>query len=100
MLQAIGSRELRTRFAEFLEWAEEGDEIVVLVHGRPAAVLRPVRPEDDGALVRSRLVRNDWHRALSSVRAGALVLTRYSRAVAVLEAPPEGLDVKSLKEAS
>jgi prevent-host-death family protein len=100
MLQLIGSRELRSRFAEYLECAEEGDEFVILVHGRPAAVLRPVRPDDNGTLVRSRQVRNDLHTAISRVRVGAMVMTRYSRVVAVLEAPPAGLNVKALKEAS
>lgn len=94
MLQVIGSRELRSRFAEYLEWAEEGDEVVVLVHGRPAAMLRAVRTDDDGALVRSRVVRDELHLAISRARVSSLVVTRYSRAVAVLEAPPEGLEIK------
>jgi len=50
---------LRPRFGEYLERARDGDEVVVLVHGQPAALLRPVRSNDAGALVPSRLVRDE-----------------------------------------
>jgi prevent-host-death family protein len=100
MLQVIGARELRERFAECLEWVEEGDELVVLVHGRPAARLRAVQPDDDGALVRSRFVRDELHEAIARARVSSLVVTRYNRIVAVLEAAPKSLDGERKEKAS
>jgi prevent-host-death family protein len=40
-MHVIGSRQLRPRLSEYLDRANDGDEVVVLVHGQPAALLRP-----------------------------------------------------------
>jgi prevent-host-death family protein len=58
-MHVVGSRELRPRLGEYLERAKDGDEVIVLVHGQPAALLRPVRPDAAGALVPSRFVRDE-----------------------------------------
>ena len=92
MTHVVGSRELRPRFSEYLARAREGDEVVVLVHGQPAALLRPVRPDDSGALVPSRFVRDELHKAIRKTRATSLVVTWHGRMFAVLEAPPEGFE--------
>jgi prevent-host-death family protein len=94
MTHVVGSRELRPRFSEYLARAKDGDEIVVLVHGHPAALLRPVRPDDAGARVPSRFVRDELHEAIRKVRATSLVVTWHGRMFAVLEAPPKGLQVR------
>jgi len=94
MTHVVGSRELRPRFSEYLARAKDGDEVVVLVHGRPAALLRPVRPEDAGARMRCRLVRDELHKAIQKARAESLVVTWNGRMFAVLEAPPEGFEFK------
>jgi prevent-host-death family protein len=94
MTHVVGSRELRPRFSEYLALAKDGDEVVVLVHGRPAALLRPVRPDDVGALVPSRLVRDELHKAIQKARAESLVVTWNGRVFAVLQAPPKGLQVR------
>jgi prevent-host-death family protein len=93
VMHLVGSRELRPRFGEYLERAKDGDEVVVLVHGQPAALLRPVRADDAGALVPSRLVRDELHKAIRKARATSLVVTWHGRMFAVLQAPPEGLEV-------
>jgi prevent-host-death family protein len=94
MTHVVGSRELRPRFSEYLARAKDGDEVVVLVHGQPAALLRAVRPDDVGALVPSRLVRDELHNAIQKARAESIVVTWNGRMFAVLQAPPEGLKVK------
>lgn len=43
MSATIASRELRNATRELLARVESGEEIVITVRGRPAAVLRPVR---------------------------------------------------------
>ena len=94
MTHVVGSRELRPRFSEYLTRAKDGDEVVVLVHGHPAALLRPIRPDDAGALVPSTLVRDELHRAMQKARAESIVVTWNGRIFAVLQAPPEVLVVK------
>jgi prevent-host-death family protein len=94
VMHVVGSRDLRPRLGQYLERAKDGDEVVVLVHGRPAALIRPVRPDDDGALVSSRFVRDELHEAIREARATALVVTWRGRLYAVLQAPPEGFELK------
>jgi prevent-host-death family protein len=94
MTHVVGSRELRPRFSEYLTRAKDGDEVVVLVHGRPAALLRPIRPDDAGALVPSTLVRDELHQAMQKARVESLLVTWNGRMFAVLQAPPEVLVVK------
>ena len=98
MTHVVGSRELRPRLGEYLERAKDGDEVVVLVHGQPAALLRAVRPDDVGSLVPSRMVRDELHEAIRKARATSFVVTWHGRMFAVLEAPPEGFEV--LEDAS
>jgi prevent-host-death family protein len=94
MTHVVGSRELRPRLGEYLARAKDGDEVVVLVHGHPAALLRPIRPDDAGALVPSRLVRDELHKAIQRARAESLVVTWNGRMFAVLQAPPKVLQVR------
>lgn len=95
VMHVVGSRELRPRLGEYLARAKEGDE-VVLVHGQLAALLRAFRPDDAGALVPSRLVRDELHKAIGKARATALVVTWHGRMFAVLEAPPEGFELEDV----
>jgi prevent-host-death family protein len=44
VVESIGLRELRQHASEFIRRAEEGEELVVTVSGRPAAVLGPAAP--------------------------------------------------------
>jgi prevent-host-death family protein len=94
VMHVVGSRELRPRLGEYLERAKDGDEVVVLVYGQPAALLRAVRPDDVGALVPSRFVRDELHEVIGKARATSLVVTWHGRMFAVLQAPPEGLEVQ------
>ena len=43
-MDAIGLRELRQNASELVRRAEEGEELLVTVAGRPAAVLGPATP--------------------------------------------------------
>ena len=43
-MDTIGLRELRQHASEFVRRAEDGEELVVTVSGRPAAVLGPAAP--------------------------------------------------------
>jgi prevent-host-death family protein len=91
-MHVIGSRELRPGLGEYLERAKDGDEVVVLVHGQPATLLRPVRPDDDGALVPNRLVRDELDKAIRKARA-TLVVTWHKRMFAVT-GPEPGVPVR------
>ena len=93
VMHVVGSRELRPRFSEYLARAKDGDEVVVLVYGQPAALLRPVRPDDVGAYVPSRFVREELHKAIDKARATSLIVTWRGRMYAVLEAPRESLEI-------
>jgi prevent-host-death family protein len=86
MTHVVGSRELRPRLGEYLERAKDGDEVVVLVYGRPAALLRAARPDDVGAHMRSRLVRDELHKVIRKARVESIVVTWHGRMFAVLEA--------------
>jgi prevent-host-death family protein len=44
VVEKIGLRELRQHASEFVRRAEEGEELLVTVAGRPAAVLGPAAP--------------------------------------------------------
>jgi prevent-host-death family protein len=94
VMHVVGSRQLRPRLGEYLERAKDGDEVVVLVYGQPAALLRAVRPDDVGARVPSRFVRDELHKAIGKARATSLVVTWHGRMFAVLQAPPEGLELQ------
>jgi prevent-host-death family protein len=97
VMHAVGSRELRPRFGEYLERARDGDEVVVLVHGQPAALLRPVRSNDAGALVPSRLVRDERIVAAKLAREEYLLLIASAVARAqVGVARPEGFEPPTL----
>jgi prevent-host-death family protein len=43
-MESIGLRELRQHASEFVRRAEDGEELIVTVSGRPAAVLGPAAP--------------------------------------------------------
>ena len=43
-MESIGLRELRQHASEMVRRAEEGEELLVTVAGRPAAVLGPATP--------------------------------------------------------
>jgi prevent-host-death family protein len=44
LMESIGLRELRQHASEVVRRAENGEELVVTVSGRPAAVLGPAEP--------------------------------------------------------
>ncbi len=92
-MHVVGSRELRPRLGEYLERARNGDEVVVLVYGQPAAMLRAARADDEGTLVPSRFGRDELHKAIARARINCLVVTWHGQVFAVLEAPPEGFEL-------
>jgi prevent-host-death family protein len=99
-MHLVSSTDLRPRLGEYLERAKGGDEVVVLIHGRPAARLRAIRPDDVCPLVPVRSVRDELHAAISKARATALTVTWRGRTFAVLEALPEGLAFEDKEEVS
>jgi hypothetical protein len=56
--------------------------------------------DDEGAIVSSQLLRDELHKAIAKVRTSPLIVIRYSRVVAVLEAPPASLHFDLKEEAS
>lgn len=97
-MNVVGSTELRPRIGDYLDRVRNGEDLVVAVHGHPAALLRALRPGDEGMLVSSRLLRDELHDVIRKARGKALLVTWHGRIYAVLEAPPENLRV--LEDAS
>jgi prevent-host-death family protein len=65
-MESIGLRELRQHASEFVRRAENGEEMVVTVSGRPAAVLGPAEPTQwrryaDIATIFAGPDDPDWH---------------------------------------
>lgn len=55
MATEIGVRELRNNVTKIVKQVrEEQAEYIVTVHGRPAAILRPITPEDEERERRAR----------------------------------------------
>ena len=92
-----GSTELRPRLGQHPERAKDGDDVVVLVHGHPAALLRGFRPDDIGALVPSHLMRDELHKPIRKARATPLAVTWHWRMFALPPGRPERGDFE-LKE--
>jgi hypothetical protein len=46
------------------------------------------------------LLRDELHKAIARARTSSLIVVRYNRVVAVLEAPPESLDFEFWEDAS
>jgi hypothetical protein len=94
MTHVVGSKEIRPRFSDCLAWVKAGDEVVVLVYGQPAGLLRAVRADDMGARVPSTLVRDRLSDVMRRARKRSLLVTWYGRAFAVLQAPPKGFEFR------
>ncbi len=97
-MYVVSSRDLRPKLGDYLERAKAGDEVVVLVHGRPAARLRALRSDDACPLVSSRFVRDELHTAIEKARANCLSVTWHGHMFAVLEAAPKGLNLEFWEE--
>ena len=100
VMHLVSSTDFRPRLGEYLERAKGGDEVVVLIHGRPAVRLRAIRPDDVWPLVPVRVVRDQLHAAIGKARATALLVTWRGRTFAVLEALPDGMVIEDKEEVS
>jgi prevent-host-death family protein len=83
MATEIGVRELRNNVTKIVKQVrEEQAEYIVTVHGRPAAILRPITPEDEEREYQARVeaylaemdvlsesVGRAWKSGLSAVEA-------------------------------
>lgn len=81
MATEIGVRELRNNVTKIVKQVrEEQAEYIVTVHGRPAAILRPIAPEDEE---RERKARAEEF--LEGLQALARQMTQYTRSKTALE---------------
>ena len=94
MTHVVGSKEIRPRFSDCLAWVKAGDDVVVLVYGQPAGLLRALRADDIGARVPSTVVRDRLSDVMRRARKRSLLVTWYGRAFAVLQAPPKGFEFR------
>ena len=65
-------RELKSKTSAMLRTVERGNTVLVTTHGRPTAMLVPVREEDieDALLAYSPVLRKKIEEGLKDVRAG------------------------------
>lgn len=73
-------RELKTKTSEMLRTVESGNTVLVTTHGRPTAMLVPVREDDieDVLLTYSPTLRKKIEEGLKDIRAGrTLRLSEY-----------------------
>ncbi len=93
MNRAVGARQFRERASEYLLRAKQGEEIVILLHRRPAAIVRPARDDDLGSLIPASDVRDRLHEMVGASQKTPLLITWYGRACAVMEPAPPSLDL-------
>lgn len=93
MNRAVGARQFRERASEYLLRAKQGEEIVILLHRRPAAIIRPAGDETMGVLVPASDVRDRLHEMVGESQKAPLLITWYGRACAVMEPAPASLEL-------
>jgi prevent-host-death family protein len=99
MQNVIGVRTLRRRVSESLVRVSRGETIVVVRHGHPIAIIRPLANDESGRRVSVTTFRRNLRRALVVTRRRPIVLTWYGDSAAVVAPIPPGLELED-EEAS
>lgn len=93
MQNVIGVRTLRRRVSESLVRVSRGETIVVVRHGQPIAIIRPLVDDESGRRVSVTTFRRNLRRALIVTRRRPIVLTWYGDSAAVVAPVPPELEL-------
>jgi prevent-host-death family protein len=92
MHNVIGVRSLRRRVSESLVRVSRGETIVIVRHGRPVAILRPVAADDFARRISVTTFRRNLRRTLVVTRRRPIMLSWYGDNVAVVAPVPPDLE--------
>ncbi len=90
MEQLISSAKFRHQAGECITRAARGETFVILLYGRPVAVLRPRAEGEAYESLTTTAVWRDLRRVLARARREPVLITWYSDALAVLAPVPAG----------
>ena len=88
MQNVIGIRTLRRRVNESLVRVSRGETIVIARHGRPIAIIRPLRDGEAGRAISVTTFRRNLRRTLAVTQRRPIVLTWYGDSAAVVAPVP------------
>ncbi len=94
MEQTISSASLRRQAGACLARVSQGDTLVVLRHGHPVAVLRPLRSRETRRSRAATFLWRNFGDVMAAARRDPVLITWYGDAMAVLEPVPVGLEVE------
>lgn len=89
MDSVVAIRSLRARVADYVERAQDGEEFVVVRHGRPVAILRPRISGERVVRLPVGTFRTNLRRALLIARRRPVLLTWRGQPAAVVAPLPD-----------
>ncbi len=100
MQNVIGIRSLRRGVSESLVRVGRGETIVVVRHGRPIAIIRPLTADETAHRISVTTFRRNLRRTLAVTRRRAIVLTWYGDGAAVIAPVPPDLQLNDEEESA
>ncbi len=98
MQNVIGIRSLRRRVSESMVRVGRGETIVIVRHGRPIAIIRPLRSGEAAHRISVTTFRRNLRRTLAVTRRRAIVLTWYGDGAAVVAPVPPDFELDDDEE--
>lgn len=100
MQNVIGIRPLRRRVNESLLRVARGETVIIVRHGRPIAIIRPLTEGDTARRISVTTFRQNLRRTLAITRRRAIVLTWYGDGAAVVAPVPPDLEITDEEESA
>ena len=100
MHNVIGIRTLRRSVSESLVRVGRGETIVIVRHGRPIAIIRPLTADETARRISVTTFRRNLRRTLAVTRRRAIVLTWYGDGAAVIAPVPPDLQLTDEEESA
>lgn len=100
MQNVIGIRTLRRRVNESLLRVARGETVIIVRHGRPIAIIRPLTEGDTARRISVTTFRQNLRRTLAITRRRAIVLTWYGDGAAVVAPVPPDLEISDEEESA
>jgi prevent-host-death family protein len=100
MQNVIGIRTLRRRVTESLVRVARGETVVIVRHGHPIAIMRPLKDGERAQRISVTTFRQNLRRTLAVTRRRAIVLTWYGDGAAVVAPVPPDLDISEEEESA
>ena len=98
MQNVVGIRTLRRRVNESLVRVARGETVVIVRHGRPIAIIRPLKDGDTARRISVTTFRQNLRRTLAITRRRAIVLTWYGDGAAVVAPVPPDFELDDNEE--